>query len=130
MRVGYVYLAQMFWLRERIAFYSHTRTPLPCGAMVKTRFEVAMLQSLAEVAAAAASNELGIEAECLYLGQVAGPGANRSYIREPSEWILGEGAWPSRQTIAYEWRWGGDTDAVEQRCDKAHRNVQARRFVD
>ena len=82
--------------------------------MVKTRVEVAMLQRLAEVAAAEASNELGIEAECLYLGQVAGPESNRSYIPEPSEWILGEGVRPSRQTIAYEWRWEGGADMVEQ----------------
>ena len=63
--------------------------------MVKTRIEVAMLQRLAEVAAAEASDELGIEAESLYLGQVTGPESNRSYIPEPQEWVLEEGAWAS-----------------------------------
>ena len=89
--------------------------------MPKTRIEAAMLQRLAQDAATGVKNDLSIKAECVYLGQATGPDLNRSHIREPSEWILEEGVWPSRQARAYAWRWAGGIDVVEQRCDNAQR---------
>ena len=56
--------------------------------MAKMRIEVALLQRLAETAADKARDDLGIEAECVYLGQATSPESNRSYIREPREWTL------------------------------------------
>ena len=72
--------------------------------MAKSRIEAAMLQSLAEVAATGVRNDLGVEAECVYLGQATGQESNRSYIKDPREWIVEAGAWASRQTLAFEWR--------------------------
>ena len=59
--------------------------------MVK-RLEVATLQRLAEVVATRVRSEVGIEAECVDLGQVTGSGSNWSYIPEPREWIVEGGA--------------------------------------
>ena len=67
-------------------------------------------------------NELGIVAECVYLGQVTGSESNRSYIREPQEWIVEGSAWGSHQTLAFEWRWGEGVAVVQQLCT----NVQMR----
>ena len=87
--------------------------------MVKTQIEAGALQRLAEVAATEGLNELGIKAECVYLGQATGPESNRAYILGPREWIVEGGVWASWQTIAFEWRWGGGVAVVEQRCDNA-----------
>ena len=80
-----------------------------------------MLQRLTGTAADKVRNDLGIEAECVYLGQVAGPESNRSYIREPREWIVEENAWASQQIVAFEWRWDENVCVLEQRCDNAQK---------
>ena len=81
-----------------------------------------MLQSLAEVAATGVRNDLGVEAECVYLGQATGPASNRAYILDPQEWVVEGGARESKQTIAFEWRWDGGVVVVEQ----SHNNAQKR----
>ena len=60
-------------------------------SMAKMRIEAALLQRLAETAADKVRDDLGIEAECVYLGQATGPESNRSYIREPQEWNMEKG---------------------------------------
>ena len=87
--------------------------------MSKMRIDTALLQRLAETAADKVRNDLGIEAECVYLGQVAGPESNRSYVRDPREWILEVGARPTQQTVAFEWRWDESVVVVEQLCKNA-----------
>ena len=87
--------------------------------MVKKHIEFAMLQRLAEAAADKVRKELGVEAECVYLGQVAGPESNRSYVRDPREWTLEVGARPTQQIVAFEWRWDENVCVLEQRCDNA-----------
>ena len=86
--------------------------------MVK-RIEVETLQRLAEVVATGVRSELGIVAECVYLGQVTGSESNRSYIREPQEWIVEGSARRSQQTIAFEWHWGESVAVVKQVCKNA-----------
>ena len=56
--------------------------------MVKKPIEAAMLQRLAGTAATGIRDELGTKAECIYLGQATGPESNKSYIRDPQEWIV------------------------------------------
>ena len=86
--------------------------------MVK-RIEVETLQSLADIAATGVRSELGLVAECVYLGQVTGSESNRSYIREPQEWTVEGSARRSQQTIAFEWRWGESVAMVRQVCKNA-----------
>ena len=85
------------------------------------RIEVATLQCLVEAVATKVRSELGIVAECVYLGQVTGSESNRSYIREPQEWIVEGGAWAPQQTLASEWRWGGGTEVVEHIYNNAQK---------
>ena len=89
--------------------------------MVKKPIEVAMMQRFAGTVADKVRNDLGIEAECVYLGQVAGPESNRSYVRDPREWILEVGARPTQQIVAFEWRWDEVVRVMEQRCDNAQK---------
>ena len=60
--------------------------------MAKTRVEVATLQALAEGAANKVFNELGMKAECVYLGQATGSEPNRVYLSNPGEWTVEAGA--------------------------------------
>ena len=50
-----------------------------------------------------------------------GSGPDRSYVEELGEWIIEEGARPSQQTIAFEWRRDGETSVVEQCCNDAQK---------
>ena len=87
--------------------------------MVKTQIEAGALQRLAEVAATEVLDELGIKAECVYLGQATGPESNRAYILDPRGWIVEGGARAPQQTIAFEWRWDEGVAVVEQLCNNA-----------
>ena len=87
--------------------------------MPKMRIEAAMLQRLAQVAATSVQTDLGIEAECVYLGQTTSPESNKAYILDPREWIVEKGARASQQAMAFEWRWGEGVGVVKQLCKRA-----------
>ena len=89
--------------------------------MVTRRVSLATLQQVADVAAVGVLNDLGIQAECVYLGQVSGSEPNKCYIEEPRDWIIGDGTWPSQQIVAFEWHWDGCIDVVEQLVKHAQR---------
>ena len=82
--------------------------------MVTRRVSLATLQQVADAAAVGVLNDLGIQAECVYLGQVSGSELNKCYIEEPRDWTIEDCTWPSQQTVAFEWHWDGCIDLVEQ----------------
>ena len=88
--------------------------------MSRTRPDAAKLHQFAAAAANKVVDDLGIQAGCVYLGQVSGSGSGRSYTEELGECNIEDGARPSQQTIAFQWCWDGGTIVVDQRCDHVH----------